>query len=531
VWRCRAQSKATLAPPTDSAASDSNPGPPLPNRSVSSIEITTPIWGIREGQAPALFVLRDKETQLVNYRVKNDTYIIDRLIDSAAIDAFKPAPYYVVSATMQAQGGARFRALWSPGPAAEAHLDEEKRLLRRDIADAVRQRVLGQRGSVTLHTEDKRAVAPPLPYSLADLQMDAGKRLGLSAQAVLDACQALYETHRLATYPRSDCPHLPEGHWAQAKDVLAGVVKHAPSLAAAAAKADMTLRSKAWNDKKVTAHHAIVPTPSAAAPAAQLSVQERAVYEFVCRRYVAQFYGPHEYLQTKLELDVAGERFTATGRQLLAAGWKAFAADVPDDERAEGGDGDKPDADAAAPLPPLQTGDTVTASEAVVADKRTQPLKAFNDASLIAAMCAVGKFVKNPSVKKILTETDGIGTPATRAAIIETLFERGYVKRDKKSVVSTETGRALIHSLPEVATTPDMTAVWEAAMRAITDRAQSLDAFLGRVNAQLGQLVEQGRALGRIAVPSAACAPSPTSHRPARPSRVPSSRSKRGHRP
>jgi DNA topoisomerase-3 len=305
--------------------------------------------------------------------------------------------------------------------------------------------------------------------------------------------------------------------------VLAAIARHVPALAPAAAKADLALRSKAWNDKKVTAHHAVIPTPSAGAPDAQLSDQERAVYELVCRRYLAQFYAPHEYLQTKVELDVAGERFTASGRQILAAGWKALSTDVADDEPAGGGEEEKPDADAAATLPRLRPGDPITAAQIAVTDKLTQPPKPFNDASLIAAMCAVAKFVSNPNVKKILTEADGIGTPATRAAIIETLFERGYVQRVKKAIVSTDTGRALIKGLPEVATTPDMTAMWEAAMRAITEGGQTLDAFLARVSAQLQQLVDQGRALGRIAVP-AASSPPPQARVPARPPRIAATR-------
>src|SRR4029077_2431469 len=134
----------------------------------------------------------------------------------------------------------------------EPHLDEEKRLLRRELADAVAAHAAGKRGAVTAHTQDKKSEAPPLPYSLADLQMDAGKRLGMSAQQVLDACQSLYETHRLTTYPRSDCSYLPEGHLAQASSVVAAISKHAPSLAGAAGKVDLSLRSKAWNDKKVT---------------------------------------------------------------------------------------------------------------------------------------------------------------------------------------------------------------------------------------------------------------------------------------
>jgi DNA topoisomerase-3 len=115
----------------------------------------------------------------------------------------------------------------------------------------------------------------------------------------------------------------------------------------------------------------------------------------------------------------------------------------------------------------------------------------------------VAKFVRDPAVKKILTEADGIGTPATRAAILETLFERGYVARVGRAVVSTETGRALVASLPEVATTPELTATWEAALRAITNGTQTSGAFLARVGAHIEQLVAGGRALGRIAVPPA----------------------------
>ena len=130
---------------------------------------------------------------------------------------------------------------------------------------------------------------------------------------------------------------------------------------------------------------------------------------------------------------------------------------------------DEKENEATAPLPALRLGHAVTALDVTVTGKRTLPPKPFNDASLIAAMCGVAKFVRDPAVKKILTEADGIGTPATRAAIIETLFERGYVARAGRAIVSTETGRALVTSLPEVATTPDMTATWEAALRAITE--------------------------------------------------------------
>jgi DNA topoisomerase-3 len=424
-----------------------------------------------------------------------------------AIAEFRPVPYYVVAGEMRAGGGETFRAVWAPGPSAE--LDPEGRLLSREAAEAVRDRARGREGRVAECSEERKTEAPPLPYTLADLQVDAGRRAHLSAAHVLDACQVLYETRRLLTYPRSDCPYLPEGHGAQAREVLAAIGEHAPAFGPAIAKADLTLRSRAWNDKKVGAHHGIVPTPAAGSSTqGELTASERIVYELVCRRYLAQFYPPHEFLQTRARLEVAGESFTAGGRQVLALGWKALSAPQTDDDSADG-EMAAEEKESTAPLPALRLGDAVTAVDVTVTGKRTAPLKPFNDASLIAAMCGVAKFVRDPAIKKILTEADGIGTPATRAAIIETLFERGYVVRAGRAIVSTETGRALIASLPEVATTPELTATWEAALRAVAAGTQTSGAFLARVGAHLQQLVAEGRALGRIAVPPAAPATPP----------------------
>ncbi|HEY4014292.1 MAG TPA: DNA topoisomerase III [Polyangiaceae bacterium] len=443
----------------------------------------------------------------------------------AAIADFRAVPYFALTATIRTPRGEAFRANWSPGSSAERHLDADQRLLSREFAADVRRHVDGQSGSVTARIEDRKSEAPPLPYALATLQMDAARRLGLSAQEVLDACQKLYETHHLLTYPRSDCAYLPEGQHGQAKEVLRAVTQHAPRLVGAAAGADLTIRSKAWNDPKVTAHHAIIPTPTTSANTPALSVHERAIYELVCRRYLAQFYPPHGFVEMRIELDIAGERFVATGRTVLAPGWKALASDHEEKEHGDREGKEEIEASAGAPLPPLEAGTVVAATEVAVTEKKTQPPKAFTDATLIAAMCSVGRFVTDPTVRRILTETDGIGTPATRAAIIETLFVRGFIRRVGKTIVSSDTARALIRSLPPVATTPDMTALWDVAMRSIADRTQTLDTFLASVDVQLRALVAQGRAMGRIAVPSVPAVPSHATAAlragPARRSRLP----------
>jgi DNA topoisomerase-3 len=433
------------------------------------------------------------------------------------IERFRPVPYYALTASLSTTEGITCSARWQPGEAVAGHLDEEKRLLDKAVAEAIRARVVGASGTVVEHTHEKKAQPPPLPYSLADLQIDAAKRLGLSAQAVLDIAQRLYEAHRLTTYPRSDCPYLPEDHHSQASDVVAALAVHAPSLESVAKNANLSLRSKAWNDKKITAHHAVIPTANANPVA--LEPNERSVYELVARRYLLQFYPPHEYFQTTVAVVASGERFTATGRQLVAPGWRAAATPEPADSHPKRDAGDEPED--RGPLPALRQGDSIVVRDVAIADKLTRPPKPFTDDTLLQAMVNIASFVTDSAVKKLLTEADGIGTPATRAAIIETLFERGYVVREGKTIVSTPTGRQLVHALPAVATTPDLTAVWEAALRAIAQRQQELPTFLARVETQLCELIDQGRALGRITVarrpPAGANARHSTS--PAKPSR------------
>jgi DNA topoisomerase III len=414
------------------------------------------------------------------------------------IERFQPRTYYVIRAEVRCADG-KFAATWQPPEDAVGILDDAGRLVSHEYARGIQSKVTGKTGAVTQCSREKKSEAPPLPYSLPDLQVDAGKRLGLSPKQVLDACQALYETHRLLTYPRSDCPFLPEGQHAQATAVLAAVATNVPFLLEAVGKADRSRRSRAWNDKKVTAHHAIVPTVVAKSNS-ELSAAERAVYELVARRYLAQFYPAFEFHETKIEIKAAGELFRAGGRQTLADGWRALFGSLPPGEL-----GEEPEAageeDGSQSLPLLRQGDGVTCREVSITEKRTTPPKPFTDSTLIQAMTGIARFVDDPKIGQLLLETDGIGTPATQAQIIETLFERRFIEKHGRRIVSTQVGRALIQTLPEIATRPDMTALWEAAMRRIADRQMPLEAFLAAVLKQLGELVVSGRALGALRVP------------------------------
>jgi DNA topoisomerase-3 len=412
----------------------------------------------------------------------------------AAIQSFQRTPYYVVSATARTASGESFEVRWSTEGLAPPDVDEEGRLLSEAIALSVVERTAGAQGLISSVARETKTEPAALPYSLAHLQIDAARRLGLSAQAVLDACQALYEKHGLVTYPRSDCSHLPKGQLGDAKEVLEAIARCAPDLAGLVGEADVSRRSRAWNDGKVTAHHAIIPTKGSASTS--LGNAERAIYDLVARRYVSQFLASHVYAQMRVELEAAASRFVATGRETTVLGWrKAMPGATDGDEQND------------APPPGVREGDTVTLAEVLASAKETQPPKAFTDATLMQAMVNVGAYVSDPRVKAILSESDGIGTPATRPAIIETLFERGYLERSGKSIVSTAIGRALVASLPVAATAPDMTAEWEAAMRAIAESSETVEGFLERITVQLGGLISEGKTR-RIAPPPPPAPPS-----------------------
>jgi DNA topoisomerase-3 len=205
---------------------------------------------------------------------------------------------------------------------------------------------------------------------------------------------------------------------------------------------------------------------------------------------------------------VAGERFTAKGREPLTEGWKRVVG-VPSGDDATRGDDDESQEDASTIIPALVPGQVIRAATTRTVEKKTKAPPRFTSATLVRAMTGIARFVSNPQIKQLLRETDGIGTPATQAAIIQTLFDRRYIEERKRHVFSTSTGRALIAALPDVATQPDMTALWESVLRKISDGAASLERFLEGVRVQLGELVASAKARGRLHLPETERRPCP----------------------
>ena len=402
------------------------------------------------------------------------------------IERFVPKPFYQVIAHLVTEQGEQFRARWQPSEACLPYQDDEGRVLSKALAEKVQSRIHQQPATVTASSSKSKKQPPPLPYNLSALQIDAGRRFGMSAKQVLDASQTLYERHKLITYPRSDCRHLPTGHFADRNAVIDALANNCPPLSQAAQDADRDLKSAAWNDSKVEAHHAIIPTARKVATST-LSHSERNVYELVARQYLAQFYPAHEYSDSQIDLDIARSRFIAKARVMLKPGWKTLFPTRAGDKKGESALNTS--------LPNLKREDTCRCEKGEVLEKQTTPPKPFDDASLLAAMTGIARYVQDPELRKVLKETDGLGTEATRAGIIELLFTREFLVRSGKQIRSTPAGRGLIHSLPESASTPDMTAHWERQLDAISQRQGSYNGFMQPLLASLEDLIAQGQAV------------------------------------
>ncbi len=402
------------------------------------------------------------------------------------IERFVAKSFYQLIAHVVTKNGEHFKARWQPSEACQPWQDDEGRILSKPLVENVQSRINQQPAVVSDSYRKQKKQPPPLPYNLSALQIDAARRFSMSAKQVLDTCQALYERHKLLTYPRSDCRYLPVEHFANCNAVIDALANNCQPLAQAAREADRDLKSKAWNNNRVEAHHAIIPT-ARKMDTKKLSPAERNVYELVARQYLAQFYPAHEYSDSQIDLDIAGGCFIAKARASQKPGWKQLFP-----SRKEG---DKKDSALNTQLPNLKKGDACICDSGEVLEKQTTPPKPFDDASLLAAMTGIARYVQCPDLRKILKETDGLGTEATRAGIIELLFSRKFLMRNGRQICATAAGKGLIHSLPVMASTPDMTARWETELDAISQRKGSYNGFMQPLQASLHELIAQSQAV------------------------------------
>ncbi|MEN4910393.1 DNA topoisomerase III [Erwinia amylovora] len=395
------------------------------------------------------------------------------------IENFVAKDFFEVRAHIVTPADERFVALWQPSDSCEPYQDDEGRLLHRPLAEHVVARIGGQPAHVTSYNDKRENETAPLPFSLSALQIEAGKRFGLSAQTVLDTCQRLYETHKLITYPRSDSRHLPDEHFAGRHAVLNAINIHLPNLTPPG-DFNSDQKNRCWDDKKVDAHHAIIPTARSSQVA--LSDHERQIYCLIATQYLMQFCPDAIYRKCVIELAIAGGKFVAKARFLAEAGWRALLGSKERDEENDG-----------TPLPVVTRGDELLCERGEVLEKQTQPPRPFTDATLLSAMTGIARFVQDKDLKKVLRATDGLGTEATRAGIIELLFRRSFLFKKGRYIHSSPAGRALIHSLPEMAARPDMTAHWESTLTKISEKQCRYQDFMSPLVETLHSLIQQAR--------------------------------------
>ena len=385
------------------------------------------------------------------------------------IDNFKSVKFYNVRALFRLATSLPFETMWQIPENTEG-MDSEGRLLDVIPARACVQKITGKTGVVKSVVTEKGTVAPPLPYSLSTLQRAAEPAYGFDPAKTLELAQALYEK-KLTTYPRSDSNYLPESQQADAAVILENLkLTGSEELKKYADGADSTLKSKAFNTKKVSAHHAMIPTMEKI-DLNSLPSDEQKLYTLIAKRYLLQFYPVQEFEATKAEIECEGETFLARGKVIINNGWKNI--DTGSDEKNE---------EDAKQLPALHEGDVVNVTIANIIEKNTTPPARFTQSTLIAALTNAHKFVKNHDLRETVKEIKGIGTEATRSTIIKQLLEAGMLiektAKKKAELYVSDSVKELLACLPDEVTYPDMTALMEMDLDKIDAGSLSLDDYM-----------------------------------------------------
>ncbi len=412
--------------------------------------------------------------------------VVDR---DRSIADFVPVAYWAIEAQLS-HADSLFSAHWR---APQEACDDQGRCLNQALAQlaASQMQAAGSARVLKVQTERVREAAP-LPFDLGTLQELCSKKFGLGAQETLDIAQALYETHKLITYPRSDCGYLPVSQHAEAPAVLAALQRADSSLAPLQPYLQPERRSRAWNDAKVSAHHGIIPTVAVSDPA-RLPPKHKSVYTLIRARYLAQFLPHHEYDRTQAELECAGHALRAIGKHIVEPGWRrALPEALSSTTKSSPATATKGrEAPPVQVLPSLKQGDDCPLQELQLKDLWTQPPKPFTEGDLIKAMKNVAKLVDDPKLKQKLKETTGIGTEATRASIIQGLLDRGYLIKHGKALSATPAAFSLIDAVPKAIADPGTTAIWEQALDMVQNGEMSLDEFVTRQSAWMGKLVQR----------------------------------------
>jgi DNA topoisomerase-3 len=386
---------------------------------------------------------------------------------------FVPEPYWVVDATFDPTDDPRGRVYDG-----RYHAGANPRIKSAQEAEAVVRACQDQTGEITKLTKSEQRQRPPFLYDLTSLQRDASSRFGFTLRRTLAAAQRLYEEHTAITYPRTSSRYLPSDMISQIKPIarLVGQRREYAEASRYVVGLDVLPLARVVNDAKVTDHHAIIPTNAEHHPVDRMSEDDRRIYDLVARRFLAVFHPEAVFENTRVETTVSEHVFRTRGKRILVPGWRSVYGESADvEERADDDEGREQQ------LPQLSQGEAVAVMEVASEAKETKPPRRYTDGSLVTLMETAGKLVDDEEAREAMKES-GIGTPATRAAIIERLIQVGYVERDGRALVATEKGMNVIRLLGEHAlTSPGMTGEWEHRLARIETGEDSREAFMGDI--------------------------------------------------
>ncbi|HXV58372.1 MAG TPA: DNA topoisomerase 3, partial [Gaiellaceae bacterium] len=382
------------------------------------------------------------------------------------IRAFVPEPYWLVEGRFAATGERLYSGRYLGG----------KRIAEPEAAKIV-QETAGRPGEITKLEKKEEREAPQLLYDLTSLQRHANTLFGFSARRTLAAAQKLYEEHKAITYPRTSSRFLTSDMIGEIKPTASLVGRNEAYARAAAyvTRLEKLPLGKVVNDKRVEDHHAIIPTRSEH-DLGKMGPDEARIYDLVAKRFLAVFHPDAVYERTRIETTVAEHVFRTSGRVLVEAGWKAVYGEEP---RRDGRDEDDSGGDQL--LPALEQGESVETRDVESLRKETQPPRRFTEASLLAAMETAGKDIQDAELREAMKDS-GIGTPATRAAIIERLIQVGYLEREGRALHATEKGVQVISLLGEhPLTSAELTGDWERRLGLIEQGADTRPAFMSDI--------------------------------------------------
>lgn len=410
------------------------------------------------------------------------------------IRAFKPEPYWLVEAKFEAPGDRAYSGRYLGG----------KRIAE-DEAAAIVEACRGRPGEITKLERKEETERPQLLYDLTSLQRHANTLHGFSARRTLGAAQKLYEEHKALTYPRTNSRFLTGDMVAEIRPI-AELVGHNPAYRKASEYVrglDELPLGRVINDAKVEDHHAIIPTKSEH-DLSKMGADELKVYDLVAKRFLAVFHPEAVFERTRVETTVEEKVFRTSGRVLVVPGWRAVYGEEAQGEgrREEDSGGDQL-------LPKLDQGESVETRAVESLRKETQPPRRYTEASLLAAMETAGKEIEEPELREAMKDS-GIGTPATRASIIERLISVGYIERDGRSLHATEKGIQVIRLLGEHAlTSPELTGDWEHRLALIEKGEDSRPAFMRDIEKFISETVQELDKLKGVKIERAKLGPCP----------------------